>query len=422
MSLFGRWGGQVLRLTSGKFWRSFFGFDSHSGEVVTTESALQLDAVWACVKLVSETVGTLPCMVYEKDGATVAADHPLYELLHDAPNLDNTAVEFWEAVALSLLLHGNAFAEKKMNGGRLVAIDILHPEAVSVRRNERNERIYTVRDQGSEHEIPEGRIFHVRGLGFGGDVGISPIGVARQTLGSATAAEKTAGKMFANGMQLAGVLTSDQVLKSEQRKQLSEALSKFAGSEKVGKIAVFEAGLKYQQLTLSPEDAQMLETRRFAVEQICRWFGVPPIMIGHAATGLTTWGSGVEQIVLQFTKTGLRPLLKRIEAAVRRDLMTADDRKKIKVEFNMEGLLRGDSKTRAEFLSSMVQNGLMTRNEGRAYENRPPVKEGGDILTAQTNLAPLDQLGKATASPARSLEAAVQQMVEQALASRKEPA
>ena len=403
MGLLDRWRG-AIGLADGGFWKAFFGLGTHSGEVVSVESALQLDAAWACAKLVSETVGTLPCMVYEKDGATVAVDHPLYEMLHDQPNYDNTAVEFWEAVTLSLLFYGNAFAEKKTNGGRLIALNIIHPAKVKVERNASGERTYTIAENSTQRTLKEDEVFHVRGFGFGEDAGLSTISFARQTVGSAIAAEKTAGKMFANGMQASGILTSDKVLTPDQRKQLGEILNQYAGSDRAGKVAVLEAGLKYEQLMLTPEDAQMLATRRFGVEQVCRWFGVPPVMIGHAAEGVTTWGSGVEQIILQFTKTGLRPILKRIEAAVRRDLLTKEDRKNIKVEFNLEGLLRGDTVARAEFYSKMVQNGIFTRNHCRKLENLPPLP-GGDELTAQTNLAPLGMLGAVAGSLDQALVA-----------------
>ncbi|MGU3494223.1 phage portal protein [Xanthobacteraceae bacterium A53D] len=386
MGLWQQWSGKVIRLTDGSFWKGFFGLGNAAGKTVTVDTALQLDAVWACVKLISETVGTLPCIVYDAAGAKVRRDHQLYELVHDAPSMDNTSVEFWEAVTLSLMLYGNAFAEKKMSGERLIALDILHPACVGVDRNARNERVYTVTEDGKQRKIGESRMFHVRGMSFGGDVGFSPIAFGRQTFGSAIAAEEMAGKMFANGMQVSGVLSSDQVLKADQRKQLGETLNQFAGSDRAGKVAVLEAGLKYQQLSINPQDAQMLETRRFSVEQICRWFGVPPVMIGHAAAGVTTWGSGVEQIILQFTKTGLRPILRRIEAAIRRDLMTAEDRKEIKVEFNMEGLLRGDSATRMAFITGMVDHGIYTPNEGRAYENKEPLEAGDDLIVNQAML------------------------------------
>lgn len=413
------WAGRMIRLTDGGFWKAFFGLGSNAGETVTVEKALQLDATWACIKLLAETVGTLPCMVYEQDGTTVASNAPIFELLHDQPNADDTAVEFWEGVVLSLMLHGNAYAEKRMNGNRLVALLPIDPSCVQVDRDDRNARVYTVTEDGLQRRLSEGAIFHVRGLKMPGcDVGMSPIAYARHTLGSAMAAEKLSGKMFANGFQVSGVLTADQILKPDQRKQLGEIMQQYAGSDRAGKIMILESGLKYQQLSLNPEDAQMLQTRRFGVEQICRWFGVPPIMIGHAAEGQTMWGSGVEQLILQFSKTGLRPLLKRIEAAVRRDLIPSAERAALKVEFNMEGLLRGDSAARAAFYAVMAQNGIYDRNEIRALENRPP-RAGADALTAQTNLAPLDRLG-AAATVDGAFSAMIQTAVERAIAAQQQ--
>jgi HK97 family phage portal protein len=406
MGFFDRWVGKPIKLTDGEFWRGFFGLGTTSGETVDYEKALALDALWACTSLLSKTASTLPCIVYDKGGAEPATDNPLYELLHDLPNLDDTAVEFWSMAAMSLCLDGNFFAEKKTNSGRITALIPLHPLCVDVGRNSRNERVYTVKEDGKERTVGESGMFHVRGQRLPGcDRGMSPIGVVRNTLGNALAGEKMAGKMFANGFQVSGLLTSDQVLKPEQRKQLSDMLQQYSGSQLAGKVAVLEAGLKYQQLTINPQDAQMLETRKFSVEQICRIFGVPPIMIGHAAEGVTTWGSGVEQIILQFTKTGLRPMLKNIEAAIYRDLLDEKTRKEVKVEFNLEGLLRGDSAARASFYSTMVQNGIYSRNYARKLENLPPAA-GGDELTAQTNLAPIGMLGAALApQPAQPMAA-----------------
>lgn len=395
MSLFSRWGGRAIRLTDGEFWKAFFGLESHSGETVNAETTLQLDAAWACVKLVSEMAGSLPCMIYDAEGSKPQTDHPLYELLHDQPNADESAVEFWEGAVRSMLVFGEALAEKKISGNRIVALEPMPADKTDVKRGRNNSRLYVVTEDGKQRELPEDRVFHVRNMKMpGSDRGMSTISYARHTLGGAVAAEKTSGKMFANGMNLAGLIQAPQTLNPEQRAQIADIVTRYAGSDKVGKLMVLEAGLTFQQLSLTPEDAQMLETRRFNVEQIARWFGVPPIMIGHASQGQTMWGSGVEQIILQFSKTGLRPLLKRIEGAIRRDLLTAEERKSLKVEFNMEGLLRGDSAARASFYSTMVQNGIMDRNECRALENRPP-RVGADVLTAQTNLAPLDKLGEA---------------------------
>lgn len=320
---------------------------------------------------------------------------PLYDLLHDMPNMDDTASDFWAMVVLCLCLDGNFFAEKKFNGGKLVALNPLPPLAVNVCRDSRNARYYEVTENGKKRRIAEDRMFHVRGAVLPGcDRGMSPIGVVRNTVGNALAGEKAAGKMFANGMQVAGVLSSDQILKKEQRDQLGQILGQFAGSDKAGKIAVLEAGLKYQQLTINPKDAQMLEVRQFNVEQICRIFGVPPVMIGHASNGTTTWGSGIEQLILQFIKTCLGPLVKSIESAVYRDLLDEKTRKTTIVKFNMEGLLRGDSTARAEFLSKMVTNGIYTPNEARSYENKAPV-DGGEKAIVNGTMTPLDTVGPA---------------------------
>lgn len=395
MGLFDRWRGVPIKLTDGEFWRGFFGLGTTSGECVTIESSLQLDAVWACVNLIRNAVVMLPCLVYKADGVTVDKDSVLYELLHDMPNMDDTASDFWAMAALCICLDGNFFAEKKFNGEKLIALNPLPPLAVNVCRDRSNNRYYEVTEDGKKRRIPENRMLHVRGATLPGcDRGMSPIGVVRNAIGNALAGERVAGKMFANGFQVAGVLSSDQILKPEQRKQLGDVLGQFAGSDRAGKIAVLEAGLKYQQLTIDPKDAQMLETRQYSVEQICRIFGVPPVMIGHAANGTTTWGSGIEQLILQFTKTCLGPLVKSIESAIYRDLLDSKTRKSVFVKFSMEGILRGDSAARAEFLSKMVQSGTYTVNEARAYENKAPVT-GGDQSIVNGTMTPLDKLGEA---------------------------
>lgn len=395
MGFLDRWVSRPIKLTDGAFWRGFFGLGTTSGENVNYDTALALDSVWACVNLIANSVKTLPCQVYGEDGVTIDKDSDLYALLHDMPNMDDTAPDFWAMAAMCLCLDGNFFAEKKFIGKRLIALNPLHPLSVEVGRNDRNERYYEVTEDGKKRKIPEKNMFHVRGAVLpGSDRGLSPIGLERNTIGNTLAAEKTAGKMFAGGLQAAGILSSDQVLTKDQREQLGSILQQFAGSDRAGKIAVLEAGLTYQQLTVNPQDAQMLETRQFNVEQICRIFGVPPVMIGHAANGTTTWGSGIEQLILQFTKTCLTPMLRSIEAAIRRDLMDANTRKTTSVKFSMEGLLRGDSGSRAEFLSKMVGAGIYTVNEARSYEDKAKI-EGGDQSIVNGTMQPLAKVGEA---------------------------
>ncbi|MEV4606182.1 phage portal protein [Neorhizobium sp. LMR1-1-1.1] len=394
MGLFERWRGTPIKLTDGEFWRGFFGLGTTSGEKVTIESALSLDAVWACVNLVQNAAGTLPCIVYGGDGVTIDKNSPLYEILHDMPNIDDTAPEFWSMAALCLMMDGNFFAEKKMNGDRLVALNPLHPLSVEVCRDGRNTRYYEVTEDGKKRRIPEGKMFHVRGARLPGcDRGMSPIGVVRNTVGNALSGEKVAGRMFKNGLLSSLIVSSDQVLKPEQRKQIADTLTQFAGAEKAGGVTVLEAGFKPYPMSINPKDAQFLEARQYSVEQICRIFGVPPVMIGHAANGTTTWGSGIEQLILQFTKTCMRPMLKRIEAAIYRDLLDATTRKTVKVKFNMEELLRGDSQARAEFLSKMVQAGIYHVDEARGYEDKAPTP-GGNRSIVNGTMTPLDKLGE----------------------------
>lgn len=418
MGFLDAWRGKAISLTDWEFWRGFRGGSATSGEKVTIDTALSLDAAWSCINLKADTVSTLPCMVYGKDGSTVAAEHPLYDILHDQPNADDTAPDFWSMAVMSLCVDGNFFAEIKRSNGRVVALIPLHPHAAHVKRSSNNTRYYEVNKDGLTRDVSADSMLHIRGTVMPGcDRGLSPIGVLRNTVGNALAAERTAGKMFANGMHFSGVLTSDQTLNADQRKQVREMVEQFAGSDRAGKLAIFEAGLKYQQLSISPEDAQMLETRMFSVEQVCRIFGTPPVMIGHAANGTTVWGSGIEQLILQYVKSCLRPTLKKAEAAIRRDLLTPAERKDLKVEFNLEGLLRGDSAARAAFYSAMVQNGIYDRNFVRGLENQPPRPEAGE-LTAQTNLAPLSKLGAnvgAASQVGMSIAAIVQAAVEQAL-------
>lgn len=394
MGLWERWAGKPIKLTDGEFWRGFFGLGTNSGEKVTIESALSLDAVWACVNLVQNAAGTLPCIVYGGDGVTIDKNSPLYEILHDMPNIDDTAPEFWSMAALCLMMDGNFFAEKKMNGDRLVALNPLHPLSVEVCRDGRNTRYYEVTEDGKKRRIPEGKMFHVRGARLPGcDRGMSPIGVVRNTVGNALSGEKVAGRMFKNGLLSSLIVSSDQVLKPEQRKQIADTLTQFAGAEKAGGVTVLEAGFKPYPMSINPKDAQFLEARQYSVEQICRIFGVPPVMIGHAANGTTTWGSGIEQLILQFTKTCMRPMLKRIEAAIYRDLLDATTRKTVKVKFNMEELLRGDSQARAEFLSKMVQAGIYHVDEARGYEDKAPTP-GGNRSIVNGTMTPLDKLGE----------------------------
>jgi HK97 family phage portal protein len=371
--------------------------NSAAGESVTASSLLGLSAAWACVNLLSGTISSLPLMVYKtsRDGArTVAREHPLYRLLHDSPNFDQTCVDFWDFMASSLELQGNAYARVFRNGATVTALSPIRPDIVTVKRAANGQLRYSWSEDGKSFDFDQTEIFHVRGFGGNPLGGLSTLAFGRNTFGLAAAIDRAAGTTFANGLRPSGVLTFDKFLTPDQR-ELAETrlVGKFVGSMNAGRPMVLEGGTKWEQLTINPEDAQMLQSRAFSVEEVCRFFGVPPFMVGHTEK-TTSFGTGLEQQILGFQKFTLRRRLKRIEQAAEKQLLTADDRSKgVTIEFNLEGLLRGDSGARAAFYSSGLTNGWMTINEVRALENLPPV-EGGDVPRMQSQNVPITQAGQ----------------------------
>lgn len=376
------------------------GRGSPSGKTVTVDTALQLAAVWACVQLISQTIATLPFMVFSQDAAgnrTVASDHPLYVLLHDQPNADMTAVEFWEAMVACVLLWGNAYARKDFNGlGDVVSLTPIPPDRMGVRRLDDGSLLYSYSSPTGLEEFTEDQLFHIKGWSLNGMLGLSPIGYASASLGTAMAADEAAGKFFANGLNASGFVETGNgaVLKEDQRDRFEAKLRGFTGSGNAGKVMLLEGGFKYTPLSLSPNDAQLLATREFSVDEICRWFRVPAWMIGHM-TKTTSWGTGLEQQNIGFLTYTLRPWLSRIEQRVKMSLIKPGDRGRVFAEFNVDGLLRGDSAARAALYAVFAQNGIAERDWIRRKENLPKYEgEGGDKLTVQSNLIPLDDLGK----------------------------
>jgi len=384
---------QRLSLSDGSALGWILGRESSAGKKVNLQTTLQLATAWACIRLTATAVASLPAAVYEKgsDGSRVSRDdHELAELLLSSPNASQTPLEFWETKVGGLVARGNSYSERVFSGSRLTALEPVSARPVRID----GELKFKVHDRGKEETLPADKIWHLKGFNFGGDEGLSPIALGVHSLGSAMAADETAARIFANGLQQPLFINSGQAkLTPEQRNDLRSMFKKFVGSDNAGKVMVLEQGMSPIPFTLNPEDAQMLDSRRFNVEEMCRWYGMPPIIIGHAADGQTMWGTGVEQILIAWLTLGINPLCRRIEARVTKDLVPVGQKRRIQFEFNREGLLQADSQAKAEYLSKMVQNALMTRNEARAKLNLPKVP-GGDTLTAQTNLAPLDQLGQ----------------------------
>lgn len=357
-------------------------------KLVPPDAALQISAVFACVELLAQTISTLPLYVYRDRGESREPDKMsrLWLLLHERPNLWMTPSEFLSTMVVNRLLRGNAYAHIERDGsGEPIALVPLSPDQMEVSVVEDGE-VYIYYQDGLTSAIAPDNIVHWKGLG-NGFVGLSKLEFMRASVNEAIKAQDNANNLYGKGSKPAGVLQTDSKLTGEQVAALMTRFQTNMTSSGGGLIIV-DRGLKYSQMSLSPADAQLLETRKFAIEEICRWFGVPGVLIG--TTGQTTWGSGIEQIVSGFHKFTIGPLCKQLEQALERRLKNFEP---VTIEFKMDGLLRTDPASRAAFYSTMSQNGAMTRNEIRRLENLPPV-EGGDELTAQSNLVPLQKLGQ----------------------------
>ena len=341
-----------------------------------------------------QSARSLPLLVYQKqaDGsAVVASDHWLYRLLHDSPNADQTALDFWEFMQAVLELRGNAYAyAPKAGGGRTISLQPIPADYVQVKRLDSGDLEYSYpNDRGEPQRRTQAEMFHIRGFGGGPLGGLSTLSFGRHVFGLAIALDKAASSTFKNGLRSAGILKFANWLKPEQRKETREILEReHLGAGNSGKPLILEGGVDWQTMSLSPEDAQMLQSRGFSVEEMCRFFQAPPVLIGHTEK-VSAWGTGIEQIIQGYIKFGLRRRCKRIEQAVWKQLLTpADKAAGFYVEFALEGLLRGDPKARAEFYRVMTASGIMSINECRRLENLPPVP-GGDVPRLQQQNVPL---------------------------------
>jgi len=390
---------RALSLTNPDGWLPDGG-RSNAGETVSESSVLGLSAGWACVNLIAGTIGSLPLMVYRTNAAgdrAPAKDHPLYRVLHDSPNADQTALDFWEGAAASLELKGNALAEiERAEGGRVIAITPVAWDVVAVRRDQDGVLVYS----WGGRTRAQGDVLHIRGFGGAPEGGMSTLAYGRHTFGLAQAVEKVAGVTFANGIRPSGVLKFKEWLKADQRDAAKERLeTAFRGAMDAGKPLVLEGGVEWTPLTMNLADAQLLQSRGLSIEDICRYFGVPPIMIGHGEK-TSSWGTGVQEVTQGFVKYTLRRRLKRIEQALEKQLLTAADRAAgVRIEFSLEGLLRGDSAARSSFYQSALTNGWMTINEVRALENLAPV-EGGAVPRMQSQNTPITAVPGPRAAPA----------------------
>lgn len=376
-------------------------FVSANGRPIDEKAILRLSAAMACVRLLSQTIATLPIGLYERspDGSRKPANaHPLYEVLHNQPNADMTAVDFWQVMVAAMLLRGNAIAELTYSGTRVTNIDPLDPSKVEIRQGASGELEYFYTDgtAGGRRKIPANRIWHIPAFTLNGRVGISPISYGAGVFGSALSTNDASDGVFESGLSASGFITTPAGLwlDPEKREAMRQNINEFSyGAKNAFKSMILEGGMGYTPMKMNPEDAQMLETRGFNIEEICRWYGVPPTLIGHGDK-TSNWGTGLEQQNLSFLTYSLRAWLSKIEQSIRKNLLSPADKARYFAEFSVEGLLRADSAGRASYYRTMSDIGALTIDDIRRKENLPVFGGNAAVPLVQTARIQIDKLGQ----------------------------
>lgn len=378
-------------------WNFLFG-GTTSGKAVNERTAMQTSAVYACVRILAESVAGLPLHVYERTAngsKSTKPSHPLYRLLHDEPNREMTSFVFRETLMSHLLLWGNAYAQIIRDGrGFPITLYPLLPDRMAVDRNESGELVYTYQSDKGQVKLRRENILHIPGLGFDGLIGYSPIAMAKNAVGLALATEDYGAAFFANGANPGGVLEHPGVIKPEQADRLRESWQSQFGGANAHKVAVLEEGLKFHQMSIPPEQAQFLETRKFQINEIARIFRVPPHMVGDLEKSSF---SNIEQQSLEFVKYTLDPWVVRWEQSLQQALILPSEKATIFIKFNLDGLLRGDYQSRMQGYSTGIQNGFMSVNDVRGLEdmNLLTAEEGGDLHFVNGNMVKLADVGAA---------------------------
>ena len=376
-----------------------------SGVRVDEKSAMQIATVYACVRLLAETVAGLPLHLYRmKDDTNSkerATDHPLYKLLYRQPNPEMTSFSFREVMMVQLLLWGNCYAQIIRDGRNgIISLYPLLPENMEIDRDEKGEIFYTYHaytdeapgENNKDIYFRNDEIFHVPGMGFNGLVGFSPIAMMKNSLGTTLAVEKYGSSFFKNGAQPSGVLEHPGVLKNPEK--IRENWSAvYGGANNAHKVAVLEEGMQYKPISLPPEDSQFLSTRQFGVNEICRIFRVPPHMVqdlDHATF------SNIEHQSIDFVVHTLTPWLVRFEQAIIKDLLLPEEQDLYFPKFNVDGLLRGDYQSRMQGYATGISNGFLSPNDCRRLENMDliPAEKGGDDYYLNGGYVKLQDAGK----------------------------
>lgn len=362
---------------------------------IVPDAALQISTVWACISLRANIIASLPFFAYKKTGneKELARNTRLYSLLSDSPNSRMTPFEFWRAMMMNYDLRGNAYARiDRDSNGEALALWPMPSDQVEPKVLSDGSMVYLYSIDSNVAVLSSDNVFHMKNLG-NGTTGLSKLEFMRCSTDEAAKAQATASKIFGTGGKPTGTLMIDKVLNPEQRKALQTSFAGMAEGN-ASRLYILEANMKYEQLSMSPEQQQLLATRQFGIEELCRWYEVPAVLVNHS--GVVQYGNTdvVEDI---FYKTIIMPLVENIEQAFRKRVMTSNQRARGTCEMSMDALLRGSMTKRAEIYAKGLQNGWISRAEVRQLEGWPYVP-GSDDLTAQSNLVPLSMLGKTPAA------------------------
>ena len=359
---------------------------------VTLDTALQLSAVWACTKIITESISSLPINFYtkNKDGTrTILTDHPLPRLFGGKVNKWQTRQEFMECITYQLALQGNNYsAIQRNNKGDIISLVPLMTPQMTVSLQEDGDIQYQYQDGGGMRVYAQKSIWHNKIFG-NGIVGLSPIAYARNSIGIAQAAESSTTKIYKNGGKPSGILMIDRVLKDEQRESIKANFSELTDGNS-DRLFVLEANMEFKQVSLSPQDIELLASRHFQIEDIARFWGVPSVLINDASAS-TAWGSGIQEIVQGFYKFGLRPYIERYKSSMISNLLTAEERATIDIDFDLDALLQPSRADRVKTGKEGITGGMITPNEYRKSEGMQPL-EGGDSLIVQQQMIPLEQI------------------------------
>lgn len=370
-----------------------------SAVAVSEETALQVSAVWACIRLISQTVASLPIIVYRKtdNGRVIDPDHWFAKLMTGKPNQYQTRYEFWEHQIANLALHGNFYCRKQVALGQVRGLLPLNPLQTETRLVG-GKVVHLFTTDGDVAALAADSIWHAR-MNADLVVGRSPLRFGRNIIGVAQAAEQSVSNLYANGGKPSGVLSFDRLLTKDQRNEIRDSFGSLTtGTDE--RLLVLEMGAKFDPISMSPQDIEMLASRKYQVDEIARWFGVPSILINQNE-GSTTLGSSTGEIISGFYKLTLRAYLEAIENSITTHLFSDADRELYEVEFDFEGLLRADQKSRFDGYRAGIVSGILTPNEARRMEWLPDVA-GGDQLFMQGAMMPIDKLGQGHPAPTLS--------------------